>query len=138
MTKEAATTFEQGIKRFPRDCGHYLEYAQMLLKLAETGDSTPEIHARVLLNTAVAIDGSLSEPHYQLGNLALRQGRTDQALEHFETAKKLNPQDSKIHYALARAYRRLGLESKATEEFVAHTKLKSKEETPSLASHPQC
>jgi tetratricopeptide (TPR) repeat protein len=133
MTEEAATTFERGIQRFPRDSAHYLEYAQMLLTLAETSDAAPETRALALLNTAVAIDGSLSEPHYQLGNLALRQGNVDQALKHLEIAEKLNPQDSKIHYALARAYRRLGLERKTAEELEAYEKLKPKEETPSLA-----
>ncbi len=134
MTKEAAATFEQGIRRFPGDSAHYVEYAQMLLKLAETGDAAAERRAIDKLNAALAIDGSLSEPHYQLGNLALREGHAHQALKHLEAAERLNPQDSRIHYALARAYRRLGLERKAAEELEAYEKIKPEEETPSLTS----
>ncbi len=128
MTQQSAATFEQGIQQFPRDAGHYQEYAGVLLKLAEAGDEAAEARAVSLLETALALDATLSEPHYQLGNVALKRGHADAARQQFELAARLNPTSSKIHYALARAYRRLGRGAEASKEFETYQKLKGEEE----------
>ena len=103
----------------------------MLLNLGRGGsDSTTELRAVSLLQTAMALDDSLAEPHYQVGMLALTKGRTQEALQHLETAAKLNPRSSKVHYSLARAYRRLGRGEEASKEVRTYKSLKAEEDKP--------
>jgi tetratricopeptide (TPR) repeat protein len=121
--KEAKVTFEKGIQEFPENALHYQEYGVLLLKLE---DGEPQ--AVPLLEKALALDGSLSEPHYQLGNLELSKGNLQKALQHLEPAVKLDPKKSKIHYALLRAYRRLGRKEEASRELQLYESLKGTEE----------
>jgi tetratricopeptide (TPR) repeat protein len=131
MNTQALATFERGIKRFPQDALHYQEYALVLLKAADAGDATAESRALSLLETAIGLDNSLAESHYQLGNRALAKGQAKRALQYLERATKLDPQSAKVHYALARTYRRLGREDEALRELDIHEKLKVEEEKSS-------
>jgi tetratricopeptide (TPR) repeat protein len=132
ITKSFAT-FEQGLKRFPGDAYHYLEYGRLLLKSAKPNDSTTETRAVVLLQTALKLKPLLPEAHYLLGDLALRRGKPEEALLHLEQAVKLDPEGTKIHFALFRTYRRLGRKEDAAREEEAFQKLKAKEETAPAA-----
>lgn len=136
MTKEAEATFERGIKRFPKDAPTYQEYALMLLKLAEAGDGAAESRAIALLKTAISLDPTLAEPHYQLGNLWLRENRTAEALQELEAAAKLDPNDAKAHYALSRAFRHLGRNDQAARELEVYEQLKPQEEPQNHADKP--
>ena len=131
LSSQAAATFETGLKRFPRDALHYQEYALMLLKAAEAGDVAAESRALSLLESALAIDSSLAEAHYQLGNRALAKSEMKGALDHLEVAARRDPESAKIHYALARAYRRVGREKEASQELQIHERLKAEEEKSS-------
>ena len=126
----AERTFRQGMERCPRDPILYQEYGAMLLKLAGSNDPSTEPRAVSLLKSALKLDSALSEPHFQLGNLALRKGKIEEAVQHLETAAKLGPKGSKIHYALARAYGRLGKGAEAAREFRIFERLKAEEEAP--------
>ena len=130
---ESFETFEQGLKRFPGDAYHCLEYGRLLLKSARPNDSANETRAIALLQKALNLNGSLSEPHYLLGDLALRRGHAEEALQHLEQAVKLDPEGSKIHFALFRTYRRLGRMDDAAREEGAFQKLKAKEEVAPAA-----
>ena len=130
---ESFTTFEQGLKRFPGDAYHCLEYGRLLLKSAKPNDSTAETRAIALLQTALKLKPSLPEAHYLLGDLALRRGKPEEALVHLEQAVKLDPEGTKIHFALFRTYRRLGRKEDATREEEAFQKLKAKEEAAPAA-----
>jgi tetratricopeptide (TPR) repeat protein len=142
LTKEASANFEAGIKRFPRDARLQATYATVLLKQVETGDASAESHAERLLRDALALDPSLFDAHYQLGNLALTKGRIAEARQHMEQAVKLDPESSPAHFALSRVYRRLGLKEEAARQVQLYEKLKASEsETNSTAlpnadSHP--
>jgi tetratricopeptide (TPR) repeat protein len=131
LTAQAAATFETGLKRFPTDAVHYQEYALMLLKAADAGDAVAESRAVSLLESALALDSSLAEAHYQLGNRALAKGQINGALEHLEEAARREPESAKIHYALARAYRREGREKEASNELQIHERLKAEDEKSS-------
>lgn len=125
--QEAEATFQKGIHQFPQDARFYQDIGVMLLETVQVGDVTTESRAVSLLQNAITLDGSLSEPRYQLGNLALSKGRTQEALRHFEMAAKLNPSSSKIHFSLARAYRRLGRADEAATEVRIYKSLKAEE-----------
>ena len=128
MTEEAAATFEKGIREFPGDALHYQEYGLMLLKKAASGDTKAELRAVSLLRKAVTLDETLSEAHYELGNVALNRGDLPSAQTHLEQAAKLEPDLSKIHYALSRLYRRMDRSADAAAEFEAYQRLKAGED----------
>jgi tetratricopeptide (TPR) repeat protein len=124
MTDAAAATFERGIRQFPQDALHYQEYALMLLK---QGPAMEE-RSVPLLEKALALDGTLSEAHFELGNLLLRWGDTARALPHLERAARLEPNVGKMHYAAARAYTRAGRPADAAREMQAYRQLKETED----------
>jgi len=124
--REAESTFEKGLRQFPQDARVYRDYGVMLLD-TKGGDAAMESRAVSLLQRAIDLDGSLSEPHYQLGKLALRQGNAQEAARHLEAATKLDPADSKIHFSLARAYRLLGHADEAAKEVQIYKSLNAEE-----------
>jgi len=124
LTKEAANNFEAGSKNFPKIIRFKTSYATVLLKQAEVGDTRAEMRAKQLLSEALALDPSLSEAHYQLGNLALKQGQIAEAKKHFEEVTKLNANNAQGHFALARIYRRLGRQDDAAREMKRYEELK--------------
>ena len=92
---EASATFNKALQRLPKEPLLYLNYGTMLLKTADQGDASTESRAVALLKRAIALDSSLAEPHYQLGSLALREGRKQEAVQELETASCLGPTISK-------------------------------------------
>jgi tetratricopeptide (TPR) repeat protein len=126
----ATTTFEDGLKRFPRDTQHYTRYARLLLEVGEQkADSGMESHAVSLLKAAINLDPSQADPHYQLGNFLLKKEKTPEALRELETAARLDADTSSIHFALARAYRRMGRGQEASKEMQLFDKLKAQEDS---------
>lgn len=123
LKKDASTAFAQGIQRFPKDARFPLHYALVLLKEAETGESTAEKHAEELLKSALRLDPVLAEAHYQLAELALKHGRTTDALREYEMTAKLAPQSARVHFGLFKVYRRLGRSEDAAREVKLFQKL---------------
>jgi tetratricopeptide (TPR) repeat protein len=127
--QEAKQTLENAIQRLPCDAALYQAYGRMLLWLQGVGDSSSEARAISLLRTAVSLDGSLADPHYQLGKIALRGGRLNEALKELETATRLDPKSSQTHYELAQVYRKVGRAKDADRELQAFKNLKAAEGT---------
>lgn len=125
---EAEATFEEGIKRFPRDARHYAKYAQFLLEQGKLGgDTRMQSRAVTLLEHAISLEPSLAAAHYELGNFLLSKGETHEALRQLKEAAKLDPADISTRYALARAYRRLGRKEEAAKEMRLFAELKAKQ-----------
>jgi tetratricopeptide (TPR) repeat protein len=125
---EAATaSLDSAIKRFPKDPRFKATYASVLLKEAETGNAHADKRAEEMLYAALALDPSLPAAHYELGKLALEQGRLAEALEHLKKAVALDPQNSQAHFVLARAYRRAARNDRAAQEMDVFEKLKQAE-----------
>jgi len=136
MTEAAQAAFQDGIRRFPRDAQYYLEYALMLLRLAEAGNDASKAQAETQLRTALTLDSGLAEADYQLGSLVIGQGRWAEALKYLQAAHKLDPEASKTHFALARAYRHLERKEEAAKEMALYQELKHREEGRSPAASP--
>jgi len=124
MSKDAAASFESGMRRFPKDARFNTQYAAALLWQSETGDGTDQARAEQLLRSALALDPSLPEAHYQLGNLALKKGLITEAQRHLEQAVKLDAHNGQAHFALSRVYRRLGRQEEAARELERYETLK--------------
>ena len=112
----ARADFVAGIKQFPRDARFPLHYAEALLKDADEGTPAAEAHAEELLKSAVKLDPSSVEARCQLGDLALKHGNPNTALQEFTTAAKLDPRNAKAHFGLSKVYRRLGRTEEASRE----------------------
>jgi tetratricopeptide (TPR) repeat protein len=132
MRKDAVAAFEQSLRQFPRDAQTCQVYGMLLL-----GNGSPENKPRAveLLERAVALDEKAVEPRYQLANLALADGRPEQALPLLEKAIQLDAKDSRLHFALSRVYRRLGRSAEAERESETYQKLKAAE-GPAARSSP--
>jgi tetratricopeptide (TPR) repeat protein len=100
----AIKTLEAGIQKWPADAAHYQAYGVLLLRMAQEGSASEDEGIR-MLRKALALDPSLSEAHYQLGNVAIGRGETNAAIEHLLNALRAGDQSSKVHFALSRAYR---------------------------------
>lgn len=125
MRAEAGAAFQALIHNNPRDAAVHEAYGTLLLDSA--ADETAEARGAELLKTAVRLDASRAEAHYQLGNLLLKRGQTQDALPYLETAAKLEPRASRIQFALARVYRRLGRADDAAKAMHLYEKLKAEE-----------
>lgn len=114
LLHDAATTFEQGLGKWPEDPVHHQAYGVLLLRLAET-DPGLQDSALKKLRRAIELNPALGEAHYQLGNLALARGDALPAIEHLQAALRAGEIGGKVHYALYRAYRMSGKPDLAAE-----------------------
>ncbi|MFN7996571.1 MAG: tetratricopeptide repeat protein [Bryobacteraceae bacterium] len=126
--KEAEQTLARAIERLPRAALLYQAYGSMLLWGDRQEEAATQLRAVDLLRRAASLDASLAEPHYQLGKLALREDRIEEARRELEAAVRLDPASSKNHYSLSQAYRKLGRRSDAAREVLQFQSLKAKEE----------
>jgi len=133
---QAETTLEAAIQRFPGNASFELQLALLLLKKSEKQEPAQQARAEGLLRAAAKHDPNLAEPHYQLGDIALRRGQTTAATAHLENAVRISPESPKAHFALARAYRRSGRTEDAAKETALYEKLKdSGDSEPQNSSH---
>lgn len=131
LTKEASAVFEAGIRAFPSDATHRQAYGVLLVKMAEAGQSTPD-RGVAMLESALALDATLTEAHYQLGSIALSKGDAAAAERHFAAAAQGGLDDSRIHYAMARALRRLDRTSEAAQHLKLFEQRKQSETAGSV------
>jgi Flp pilus assembly protein TadD len=75
----------------------------------------------------VAEQPGYAQAHYSLGKALLQQGNTSKAIEHLETATRLDPSKTYSHYQLARAYQRAGRAAQAEKEFKLTHALEAKQ-----------
>ena len=127
-TDDAAKAFKEGVRRFPEDAFFLMKYALFLLNAPRERDAAADARIRDLLKKSEKLDASNAETHFQLGNLAIKENKYDEALSELQTAAKLDPDVAKVHLLLARVYRRTGHEEEAAKETQLHRKLKEKED----------
>lgn len=127
-SEDAAKSFEEGVRKFPQDAFFLQKYALFLLNAPGERDAQAEAKIKDLLRRSNELDGTDPETHYQLGNLAMKENKYDEALQELQTSAKLDPEVAKVHLLLARVYRRTGREEEAAKETQIHRKLKEKEE----------
>lgn len=126
---KAVSTLESGITRFPRDPMQYQALGVLLLQTPAPRPVDIE-RAKSILKAALKLDASLSEPHYQLGNLALQNGQLDEARAHLLAAASAAPFDTRVHFALARLYRRAGDPDRAAHEMQTFERAKAAAASP--------
>ena len=117
--------FTAYLKNAPEDAWAYYHYGviQYTRAQAEHRGDCPEAVAD--LNHALRLNPNLAEAHYELGLIALSQGRLDQGIASLEKAVSLNPQLASAHYRLGLAYQRAGNTARAKAELDLFRALKS-------------
>jgi tetratricopeptide (TPR) repeat protein len=125
--KESIATFENALRRFPKDAQVRVSYGVVLLKEAETGDPRAQQRAEQMFRAALALAPDSAAAHYQLGKLVLEKGSVSEAIQQLEKAVNLNPNSAEARFSLARAYRRAGKSNEANREMDIYQKLKSEQ-----------
>jgi tetratricopeptide (TPR) repeat protein len=97
---DASERFEQAMRQQPDDRAAAVRLAQVYLGLNRLREARAQFESVVMLFPALARNG--------LGEIALRERRYDEAVEHFRAVLERVPEASSIHYSLAMAYRGLG------------------------------
>lgn len=123
---EAMAQYKAGIARFPGDARFYVACAEMLV--ASPDSLKVQAQAESLLRQAIKLTPQSSEARYLLGQLALQDGRLQEALDELTQSIHSDPDRSKPHFALSGVYRRLGRTDDAAKEFALYQKLKQGEE----------
>lgn len=122
----AISAYKAGIARFPNDARFYIACAEMLL--ASPDSLKLQAQAESLLQKAIKLVPQSAEARYQLGQLALQQGRLKDAEAELALSLQSDPDRSKPHFALSAVYRRMGRADDAKKEFSIYQDLKQTEE----------
>ena len=125
-TDAALAEYKGGIQRFPRDPRFYIAFAATLLASPKAPQAYPQVKSSLL--QAVKLDPHSPDAHYQLGQLALRQGELSEATTEFLASLQADPDRSNTHFALSLAYRRMGRADDAAKQFAIYEQLKRTEE----------
>lgn len=105
---EAIRSLRQRIKEKPNDpILLYLLGDALIRSGATPGDPTFE-EARTVLERSVKLNLQLAASQVDLAKLYLRENRLDEAREHLEWAKAIDPKDKTAYSQLAVVYRRSG------------------------------
>jgi len=127
----AISECKAGISRFPRDPRFYISYAEMLLGSPDA----LRLHAQTkdLLQKALTLAPQSAQAHYLLGQIALQEGKLQEAEQDLLRSVESDPDRSKTHFALSRVYRRMERTDQAAKEFSIFQKLKEREDSASTA-----
>jgi tetratricopeptide (TPR) repeat protein len=107
----------------PGDAAAQYYYAMALRRaqtLGESGIDTRELES--LLRSAVALDDSLAEAHFELGVILSTNHRAD-AIAEFQRAIALQPDWAEAHYRLSQLYQGTGSVDSAQSELAEYDRL---------------
>lgn len=85
-------------------CINNLAVQELNNKAKEFMDKGDYQNAISRLNSSIDLDNTIFESHYNLGIAYTQAEEYDKAYEQFETALKLNPENSSTYYVMAIAY----------------------------------
>jgi Flp pilus assembly protein TadD len=126
LTDEVTKRFRQYAEKEPGNATAQYYYAMSLWK-GKPVDAGPvdTNHVEILLRSATALDDTVPEAHFQLGNLYADKHEYERSIPEYARAVALNPKLADAHYRLGTSYTRMGQKDKAQMEFVVYQKLRS-------------
>jgi len=143
---QAAGMFQKVCATDPKDARAQFLYATALSRESGTLSTETRTAAIAALRKAIAIDPHAARSHTLLGQLYLQTAKPDAAAVEWQTALKIDPQNSTALYQLGLLYRKQGKAAEADRllQRFQRTKAKSRAEQESLvqilrvvpASHP--
>ena len=98
-------------------------YAMSLWKGKRTEGSSTDLQVvESMFKESIALDGTLSQAHVQLGNLYADQHQYEKSIPEYERALELNPNLPDAHYRLGTDYVHVGKKDRAQVEFELYQK----------------
>ena len=114
---DAVKTFEEALRREPKEPRPYLFLAEALIQKGVTPGTAAFDQARRVTDTAISLDPDFAFAYFDRAKLELEAKETDKAIADLEHARAANPKSTSITYLLAQAYQRNGEEKKADALF---------------------
>lgn len=101
-------------------------YAMSLWKGKRVEGATVDLQkVQTLLQSAIALDDSIPEAHFQLGNLYADQHHYEESVPQYQRAIALEPNLAEAHYRLALGYNRLGEKQQSEAELETYKTLRA-------------
>lgn len=123
---EVSRRFQRYAQQQPANALAQFYYAMSLKKRRQV-ESTGANLALIedLLKKAIALDDTLAQAHFQLGNLYADQHQYERSLPEYLRVIQLEPNLADAHYRLGTDYTRLGQKDRAQAEYSLYQKLRS-------------
>jgi tetratricopeptide (TPR) repeat protein len=110
----------------PRNGQAFYYYAMSLWKGKRAEDPSLDLHQiESLLSRAIALDPTLAEAHFQLGNVYSDQKQYAESIPEYEEALKLNAELEDAHYRLGQAYVHAGKKDLAQAQFQVYQRMRA-------------
>jgi tetratricopeptide (TPR) repeat protein len=123
---EVIRRFQRYSQSDPKNAMAQYYYAMSLWKgKASEASSNDTKRIETLLQSATALDDTMTDAHFQLGNLYADQHEYERSILEYARAVALNPKLADAHYRLGTDYMRMGQKDKAQAEFAVYQKLRS-------------
>jgi len=119
------SAFESYLKTAPSDPWAYYHYGAILYERIQRAGNGNYDSAKTNLHKALRLNPDLAEPYFELGLIALTEGKTEQGINALNKAISLDPQLASAHYRLGLAYQRLGNQVLAKQELDQFRALKN-------------
>jgi Flp pilus assembly protein TadD len=105
---EAIASLRQRIKEKPNDAILLYLLGDALIRSGATPGNSGFTEARTVLEKSVKLNSHLAASQVDLAKLYLKENRLEEAREHLERAKDIDPKDKAAYSQLAVVYRRRG------------------------------
>lgn len=107
---------EEAIAAFKKEIENSPNHALARLQIAYVSLRNKEAEAGLkFAQEAVGLHARLPLGHYLLGRILFEMGENARAVEELETARRLAPNEPKVHFTLSRAYARAGRKAEADQ-----------------------
>jgi tetratricopeptide (TPR) repeat protein len=127
LQSQIESAFKSYLRTRPRDALAFYHFGAILYTRAQAAGADDYHGAEANLHEALRLDPNLPEAHFELGLIALAQGRTEQAVAALKKAVSLDPEFAPAHYRLGLAYQRLGKADLGKQELERFRGLKNEE-----------
>jgi tetratricopeptide (TPR) repeat protein len=121
------TAFGSYLKSAPRDAWAYYHYGAILYQRAQASGRGGYQQAMLNLNQALRLNPKFAQAYFELGLIAMAEGKTEQSMAALQKAVSLEPGFAAAHYRLGLAYKRVGNETRAQQEVSRFRALKEDE-----------
>ncbi len=123
---EVIRRFQQYAQQQPANALAQFYYAMSLWKGRRIeGVSVDLALIEDLLKKSIALDDTLAQSHFQLGNLYADQHQYERSLPEYLRVVELDPNLADAHYRLGTSYTHLGQKDRAQAEYSVYQKLRS-------------
>jgi tetratricopeptide (TPR) repeat protein len=125
-TQEVIQHFQHYAELEPQNGLAQYDFAMSLWKGGQTAGALVDMQkVESLLRRAIALDDTLADAHFQLGNLYADRHDFQQSIPQYLRVLQLNPRLADAHYRLATDYTRMGEKDRAQTEFALYQKLRA-------------